>query len=275
MVPAGQPPSLRERKKLATRLAIRRAALDLIAERGYSRVTVEDIAAAAEVSPRTFFNYFPSKEAVLFGGDPGRTEARRARLVTDLPGHSALDVLRAVQVDELRRIYREVADLGDDPAAWASKMQAAQSDPQLRAAQAAHMAQVEADIAVAIAARLGTDGERDPYPLVLASAAVGVIRAVLSFWAALGDSVPLDELAGAAFQALADGFPEDCGLRATAAAARPAADRPAGAGIQPERSARKGPRPQDRPGARPQDEPRSQDSESQDRESQDRKVTVR
>lgn len=263
MVPAGQRPSLRERKKLATRLAIRRAALDLIAERGYSRVTVDDIAAAAEVSPRTFFNYFPSKEAVLFGGDPGRTEVRRARLVTDLPGHSALDVLRAVQVDELRRIYREVADLGDDPAEWASKMQAAQSDPQLRAAQAAHMAQVEADIAGAIAARLGTDSERDPYPLVLASAAVGVIRAVLSFWAALGDSVPLDELAGAAFQALADGFPEDCALRTTAAAARPAADRPPGAGIQPGRSPHNGPQLQD--------EPRSQAGTRP----QDRKVTVR
>lgn len=231
--PAGRPPSLRERKKLATRLAIRRAALDLIAERGYSRVTVEDIAAAADVSPRTFFNYFPSKEAVLFGGDPGRAEARRARLVADLPGRSALDVLRAVQVDELRRIYREVAELGDDPAEWASKIRAAQSDPHLRAAQAAHMAQVEADIASAIAARLGTDSERDPYPLVLASAAVGVIRAVLSFWAALGDSVPLDELAGAAFQALGEGFPEDSPLRSTAATARPVTARKKPGGSAP------------------------------------------
>ena len=222
----GHQPSLRERKKLATRLAIRRAALDLIAERGYSQVTVEDIAAAADVAPRTFFNYFPSKEAVLFGGDPDRAAAARARVVSDLPGHSALDALRTVQRDELRRMLAELAELGQDPAQFAGKVKAARSDPHLRAAQAAHMAQVEADLAAAVADRLGTDPERDPYPLVLASAAAGVMRAILSFWTAVGGSVPMDELADAAYQALADGFPEDSPLRRLAGAAQPVTDTP-------------------------------------------------
>ena len=198
---------------MATRLAIRRVALDLIAERGFSHVTVEDIAAAADVAPRTFFNYFPSKEAVLFGADPGRVEQLRARLVHDQPGRSALDVLRSVLADQLRTILVELAELGGDPLRWARQMRAAHADPQFRAAQAAHTAHTEATVAAALAERLGTDADRDPYPLILASAAMGVVRATLSFWASSGGTIPLEEFTDAAFEALASGFPEDSALR--------------------------------------------------------------
>jgi len=221
--------SLRERKKLATRRGIRRVALELIAERGFSHVTVEDIAAAADVSPRTFFNYFPSKEAVLFGADPGRAEEVRARLVHDLPGHSALEVLRVVLTDRARSLAEELAELGGDPARWAAQMKAAHADPQLRAAQASHMAWVEASFASALAERLGTDPDRDPYPMLLASAATAVLRATMSFWASAGGTVPLEQLADAAFQALADGFPENGALRDLASATQRVGPPPAGA----------------------------------------------
>src|ERR1700740_2965331 len=64
-----QPLGLRERKKIKTRQAIRRSAFRLIDENGYSATTVEQIADAAEVSPSTFFRYFPSKESLLLADD--------------------------------------------------------------------------------------------------------------------------------------------------------------------------------------------------------------
>lgn len=207
--PAGFSPSLRQRKKLATRRALQRFALDLVAERGYSKVTVEDIAEAADVSPRTFFNYFPSKEAALLGADPERTEGLRQRLVDEPPGKSPLEALRAVMVDEVRRLSEELAELGGDPAEWVCRMKLAMVDPQLRAAQAAHMTQIEHAVIAGLSERLGTDLKSNPYPILLASTAIGLMCVVISIWAHLGEAVALDTLTDSAFQALADGLPQD------------------------------------------------------------------
>ena len=207
--PAGLSPSLRERKKLATRRALQRFALDLVAERGYSKVTIEDIAEAADVSPRTFFNYFPSKEAALLGADPERTEGLRRRLVDEPSGKSPLEALRAVMVDEVRRLSEELAELGGDPADWVCRMKLAMADPHLRAAQAAHMTQIEHAVIAGLSERLGTDLKSNPYPILLASTAIGLMRAVISIWAHLGEAVALDTLTDSAFQALADGLPQD------------------------------------------------------------------
>jgi AcrR family transcriptional regulator len=63
---------LRERKRLATRRAIELAALDLVGKHGLSGVTIDEISRVADVSPRTFFNYFPSKEEAVLGDPPKR-----------------------------------------------------------------------------------------------------------------------------------------------------------------------------------------------------------
>jgi AcrR family transcriptional regulator len=77
---------LRERKKIQTRENIQRVAFKLFDDKGYANTTVEEIAEAAEVSPSTFFRYFPSKELVLMADDLDQvTVEALARQPADLP----------------------------------------------------------------------------------------------------------------------------------------------------------------------------------------------
>lgn len=213
-VSAEQPcSSLRERKKLATRRTLRRVALGLFAERGFSNVTAEEIAEAADVSTRTFFNYFPSKEAVLLSADPGCPQAVRESITAAAPGAPTLEVLRMAMTAWAREVVAEITELGGDPADWLARITAARADLHLRAAQAARMEAIERAIAEALAERLGTDLERDPYPTLLAVLASGVFRASVWSWASSGGNVPLERLIDLASQALADGLPETASLR--------------------------------------------------------------
>jgi AcrR family transcriptional regulator len=85
---------LRERKKQRTREQIIEAAMSLFAERGYHATTIADIADAADVSPRTFFSYFPSKEAVVFHDAERDVDGLASALRDRLPGETAFDALR-------------------------------------------------------------------------------------------------------------------------------------------------------------------------------------
>jgi AcrR family transcriptional regulator len=210
---APPPASLRERKKLATRRELRREALRMIAERGYSNVTVEEIAEAANVSPRTFFNYFPTKEAALFGADPELAEATREAILHQAPGEPVINVLRTMMTNRAKMVVDEFEELGGEPLEWLARMRAARIDPHLQAAHGAQMAAIERSLAEAIAQRLGTTIERDPYPGLLASIATGVFRSSMSFWASSGGTVPLEHLVDRAFVALASGLPENADLR--------------------------------------------------------------
>jgi AcrR family transcriptional regulator len=89
-----EPPGLRERKKQRTRETIARAAHELFAERGYHATTLPDIAEAADVSTRTIFAYFPSKEDILFSDFAAMREALAQALAERPEGQDALETVR-------------------------------------------------------------------------------------------------------------------------------------------------------------------------------------
>jgi hypothetical protein len=92
-------------------------------------------------------------------------------------------------------------------------MKALRNDPHLRAAHAARMAAQQRTITEALAERLGTDPDRDPYPGLLCAMATALLRNSMASWAGSGGKVPLERFVDLSFQALGDGLPEDCELR--------------------------------------------------------------
>jgi AcrR family transcriptional regulator len=99
---------LRERKRTRTRLMIQGEAMRLFAEQGYAATTVEEIADAAAISPRTFFRYFPTKEDVVLWDeyDPEVTELFAARPVDEPPVAKMCAVIR----ETLGGLYRRDPD---------------------------------------------------------------------------------------------------------------------------------------------------------------------
>src|SRR4051794_28682654 len=87
-------PGLRERKKQQTRDRIAHVALELFAERGYDQTTLAEIADAADVSTRTIFAYFQSKEDILFCDDAAFNEVLKERLDSRPDGVTTVDALR-------------------------------------------------------------------------------------------------------------------------------------------------------------------------------------
>ena len=143
----------RERKKLETREALFRAAVQLFTSRGVDETTVEDIADAVDVSARTYHRYFPSKEDVLFFDAP----ARRRRFADALAARPAEEAL----LDSLRIAAHDLVDafLGD-PDDDRRRLPLIRSSVTLRAKNLHHtdlLSQIVADHA---AARLSVDAER-------------------------------------------------------------------------------------------------------------------
>jgi AcrR family transcriptional regulator len=170
-------PGLRERKKRATRLALQRAALHLVAESGLEQVTVEEIAAEADVSPRTFFNYFATKEDALSAVDREAVaescEALAARPAEEAP----LAALRAVFVGRAEQTVI-------DSEFWRYRAVVAQAYPDLFARVLGASVAADHQIAQVLAARMGVDARTDPRPLLLAGVSSVARRTAMQLWLA-------------------------------------------------------------------------------------------
>jgi AcrR family transcriptional regulator len=208
VAPGGHPDECgrRDRKKLATRQALRNAALRLVAERGFANVTVEDIADGADVSTRTFFNYFPSKESAVIGADPERVEQMRLALLARPGEESPLEALRSVLVGYAAAIAEELGDLGEGRDAWFRRLCVVRKDPGLLGAFTAHVAEMERTLAGTLADRLGTAPDRDLYPALVTAAALSATRVAALYWSANGGADSLALLTGRAIDSLSDGL---------------------------------------------------------------------
>jgi AcrR family transcriptional regulator len=198
---------LRERKRLATRRAIQLAVLELVAERGLENVTVDEISRVADVSPRTFFNYFTSKEEAIIGEAPS------------LPGVLAVeDFVAAGSHSDL------LADLGDMIAAGSDDLtndfelldlrrELMKQHPQLFALRMATMRTFEEELGAVVARRLAVDDpelaadrpELEQRARLITLVAFAAMRHAWACWADNGGSrVELSERLRSSFAQVGD-----------------------------------------------------------------------
>lgn len=138
---------LRERKKRRTRRALIEAATRLFQERGYEETTIAEIAAEVDISPRTFFSYFRTKEQVLFADTEARVQTALAVIAARGPADRVADVLiRAIGEVMASEAFRE--DLGGTPGAVRVRLLA--SNPAVQAAGARRLLAEQERIATAL-----------------------------------------------------------------------------------------------------------------------------
>jgi AcrR family transcriptional regulator len=166
---ANESSGLRERKKAATREALRAAALRLALEHGPENVRVDEIAEAAGVSPRTYNNYFASREQAIIAAI---TAERALRISAELRARPSTEPLAEAVTEAVVALY-EGPPAGD-------ALLLITSAPALRAEFAETASSIEQPLAAAIADRIGGD---ELAAAVLAAAVAATARTALQLWA--------------------------------------------------------------------------------------------
>jgi AcrR family transcriptional regulator len=190
------PPGRRDRKKNRTRQDLVAAATKLFATHGFDETTTEDIAEAADVSQRTFFRHFPSKEAVLYG-DMDDLLMRFRDILDGRPNKEPLVV-------SIRESILALADDYDDQRKLRLlQARLASSYPAVSAYSRAVVQHAwETELADALARRMGVSVIADPRPEIMAAAAMAALRHSIRRWAKSGGRNELPSLVAEALDAL-------------------------------------------------------------------------
>jgi AcrR family transcriptional regulator len=187
----------RAHRKLATRDALQRAALELVRGRDPDSVTVEEICARAGVSPRTFFNYFASKEEALIDWD-AEIDAFVTGAVARRPAsESPLRAIHAV-------LGSAVADaMGMD--LWQDRLELIREQPGLIGRFVAVMGSVQRALAAGVSRRTGLASDH-LYVELTAAASVAAIRTAIQAWTDAPDGTDPARLIDDAFAYLESGL---------------------------------------------------------------------
>ncbi|MFF6977253.1 TetR family transcriptional regulator [Streptomyces sp. NPDC008343] len=184
--------TLRERKKQRTREALLRTALELFTTQGYEHTTVDDIAAAVDVSQRTFFRYFAGKEEAALALQD-MTVSHFLEAVRERPPHEApMEALRQAVLegwDTLNEVIQSVVPVE----LYLRMYQVIESTPVLLAAHLRRSVEIEEAIARILAEREGVDLDTDPRPRLAVALFGGVMRLTERQWSS-GEDVSLDAM---------------------------------------------------------------------------------
>ncbi|MFE5889059.1 TetR family transcriptional regulator [Streptomyces sp. NPDC056462] len=184
--------TLRERKKQRTREALLRTALELFTTQGYEHTTVDDIAAAVDVSQRTFFRYFAGKEEAALALQE-MTVAHFLEAVRERPPHEApMEALRQAVLegwDTLNEVIEAVVPVE----LYLRMYQVIESTPVLLAAHLRRSVEIEEAIARILAEREGVDLDTDPRPRLAVAVFGGVMRLTERQWST-GEDFSLDAM---------------------------------------------------------------------------------
>ncbi|MRH88546.1 TetR family transcriptional regulator [Nocardia sp. SYP-A9097] len=198
---------MRERKKRETRLALSTATIRLAVERGWDEVTVDDIAAAANVSVRTFRNYFSSKAEAVASRHLERMRQVAEELLARPASESLWEALTAAVLDRFALGHEINADAAPDRH-WVDGIRLMLSAPAVQVAILAANAEAQQELSAAVAVRTGTDPERDMYPNLVAAAVIAGCSVAIEQSQRTGSAESIMPLLRHALTGLAAGLPE-------------------------------------------------------------------